>query len=292
MYVRATTTDFAFLLVQWRLLHQASSREGGDQITRRSPVARAQRKRQATTQGLCTPQSLPRQGVRSNSLDRWRHPYQGGGVWHHERGLCNGRHVGGAFHQRHCAFRRHPCQCCGIDASRRSGRGGARVEVRELHGAIKEGRLNEAFGLGTAATISPICTLGLEDGDWDLPSQDTWTVAPRLKQRLDEVRIGAGGPLRGTFPSDSCTLDHGSLLISSVVFVLLHVCCRGSNGTCPHPRCGHAFCVEFDYRALGHNPALMTFDGCKGGYTRTTGGFEGACPFVRRFWNAPTSGPN
>lgn len=66
------------------------------------------------------------------------------------------------------------------------------VEVRELHEAIKEGRLTEAFGLGTAATISPICTLGLEDGDWDLPSQDTWTVAPRLKQRLDEVRTGAG----------------------------------------------------------------------------------------------------
>ena len=66
------------------------------------------------------------------------------------------------------------------------------VEVRELHEAIKAGRLTEAFGLGTAATISPICTLGLEDGDWDLPSQDTWSVAPRLKRRLDEVRTGAG----------------------------------------------------------------------------------------------------
>ena len=52
------------------------------------------------------------------------------------------------------------------------------------------------------------------------------------------------------------------------------------------------FALSSDYRALGHNPALMTFDGWEGGYTRTTGGFEGACPFVRRFWNGPTSGPN
>ena len=66
------------------------------------------------------------------------------------------------------------------------------VEVRELQEAVKTGRLTEAFGLGTAATISPICTLGLEDRDWDLPGQDTWILAPRLKQRLDEVRTGSG----------------------------------------------------------------------------------------------------
>lgn len=35
------------------------------------------------------------------------------------------------------------------------------------------------------------------------------------------------------------------------------------------------FALSSDYRALGHNPALMTFDGWEGAYTRTTGGFEG-----------------
>ena len=35
------------------------------------------------------------------------------------------------------------------------------------------------------------------------------------------------------------------------------------------------FALSSDYRALGFNPALMTFDGWEGGYTRTTGGVEG-----------------
>ena len=35
------------------------------------------------------------------------------------------------------------------------------------------------------------------------------------------------------------------------------------------------FALSSDYRALGFNPALMTFDGWEGGYTRTTGGLEG-----------------
>ena len=35
------------------------------------------------------------------------------------------------------------------------------------------------------------------------------------------------------------------------------------------------YALSSDYRALGHNPALMTFDGWEGDYTRTTGGFEG-----------------
>ena len=65
-----------------------------------------------------------------------------------------------------------------------------RVTVQELIDASAEGRLTEAFGLGTAATVSPICTLGLPNGDWDLPEMSAWEVAPKVKALLDGVRYG------------------------------------------------------------------------------------------------------
>ncbi len=58
--------------------------------------------------------------------------------------------------------------------------------------ATKDGSLTEAFGLGTAATVSPICTLGLPGQDWDLPAYTDWTVAPKVKSMLDGVRYGTG----------------------------------------------------------------------------------------------------
>lgn len=72
-----------------------------------------------------------------------------------------------------------------------------RVKVSELADAAKEGRLTEAFGLGTAATISPICTLGLPHMTWDLPDFSTWTVAPMIKRELDNVRYGRGEDVFG-----------------------------------------------------------------------------------------------
>ena len=65
-----------------------------------------------------------------------------------------------------------------------------RVTVQELIDASGEGRLTEAFGLGTAATVSPICTLALPNGDWDLPEMSSWEVAPKVKALLDGVRYG------------------------------------------------------------------------------------------------------
>ena len=67
-----------------------------------------------------------------------------------------------------------------------------KVTVQELVEAADTGRLTEAFGLGTAATVSPICTLGLPGSDWDLPEMSTWTIAPKVKSLLDDVRYGSG----------------------------------------------------------------------------------------------------
>ena len=67
-----------------------------------------------------------------------------------------------------------------------------KVTVQELVEAAKNGTLKEAFGLGTAATVSSICTLGLPEGDWDLPPVESWSIAPKVKELLDGVRYGSG----------------------------------------------------------------------------------------------------
>ncbi|MEY3009983.1 MAG: hypothetical protein RLZZ314_625 [Bacteroidota bacterium] len=67
-----------------------------------------------------------------------------------------------------------------------------RVTVEELERSAQSGQLTEAFGLGTAATVSPICTLGLPSGDWDLPDLATWKIGPQVKSLLNAVRYGTG----------------------------------------------------------------------------------------------------
>ncbi|MDA0729038.1 MAG: branched-chain amino acid aminotransferase [Bacteroidetes bacterium] len=76
-----------------------------------------------------------------------------------------------------------------------------RVTVEELQSAAQSGQLTEAFGLGTAATVSPICTLGLPSGDWDLPDLANWKIGPRVKSLLNDVRYGTGeDPLGWNIP--------------------------------------------------------------------------------------------
>ena len=43
---------------------------------------------------------------------------------------------------------------------------------------------------GTAATVSVMCTIGFKNCDFDLPSFDTWTVAPKIKTTLENLRRG------------------------------------------------------------------------------------------------------
>ena len=66
------------------------------------------------------------------------------------------------------------------------------VRVQELEDAAANGTLTEAFGLGTAATVSPIQRLGLPEGDRELPDIQTWVVAHKVKELLKDVRYGTG----------------------------------------------------------------------------------------------------
>ena len=67
-----------------------------------------------------------------------------------------------------------------------------KVLVDELVEAAHSGRLTEAFGLGTAATVSPITLLGLPGKDWNLPDIDQWIMAHKVKESLNGVRYGTG----------------------------------------------------------------------------------------------------
>lgn len=71
------------------------------------------------------------------------------------------------------------------------------VTIAELEKAAENGTLTEAFGLGTAATVSLMSTIGFEDGDYDLPDLSTWIVSSLIKKALDEIRLGNGEDVHG-----------------------------------------------------------------------------------------------
>ncbi len=65
-----------------------------------------------------------------------------------------------------------------------------RVSSREIVAAIQENRLTEAFGVGTAATVAPIATIGHEGHDYDLPALTDSAFARRVGAALDAIRTG------------------------------------------------------------------------------------------------------
>lgn len=72
---------------------------------------------------------------------------------------------------------------------------GLTVEERPLHineiiAAYKAGDLKEAFGTGTAATITPIKELSYKGFEMKL-APETWTISPEVKRRMDAIRSGA-----------------------------------------------------------------------------------------------------
>jgi branched-chain amino acid aminotransferase len=64
-----------------------------------------------------------------------------------------------------------------------------RVNLEEVVKAYKAGKLNEIFGTGTAATISPIKELKYKDTVMTL-DVDKWQISPEIKRRLDAIKYG------------------------------------------------------------------------------------------------------
>jgi branched-chain amino acid aminotransferase len=64
------------------------------------------------------------------------------------------------------------------------------ITLTELVEGIQQGTITEAFGAGTAAVVAPIATIGYEGTDYHLSEVSTWTVAPKIKEALNAIRIG------------------------------------------------------------------------------------------------------
>jgi branched-chain amino acid aminotransferase len=67
-----------------------------------------------------------------------------------------------------------------------------RISIDELIEGVKSGRVSEAFGVGTAATMTPIAAIGCDGEDVEFAPVDQWTVFPLLARALDDLRRGNG----------------------------------------------------------------------------------------------------
>ena len=65
------------------------------------------------------------------------------------------------------------------------------VSITELKAGLENKQISEAFGAGTAAVVSPIRCIGIDDQDHLLPVVgETGSVALTLKSALDDIRYG------------------------------------------------------------------------------------------------------
>ena len=63
--------------------------------------------------------------------------------------------------------------------------------------ALQAGKLDEAFGAGTAATIAPIATIGYEGEDFHLPAIGPNAFSKRVAAALEAIRTGSGPDVHG-----------------------------------------------------------------------------------------------
>jgi branched-chain amino acid aminotransferase len=62
------------------------------------------------------------------------------------------------------------------------------IEVAEIHAAAKNGMLEAAFGVGTAATFAPICLIGFDTEQIEIPTDSP--LASAIRTTLEGIRAG------------------------------------------------------------------------------------------------------
>jgi branched-chain amino acid aminotransferase len=72
-----------------------------------------------------------------------------------------------------------------------------KVSSVEVMAALAAGQLQEAFGVGTAATIAPIATIGYEGNDYHLPATGPDALSRRISNALDAIRTGQAPDAHG-----------------------------------------------------------------------------------------------
>ncbi len=65
-----------------------------------------------------------------------------------------------------------------------------KVDIKEVIGALKEGRLEAAFGAGTAVVVSPFSVIGYEGTDYELPAVKEDSFVARVSKYLTDIRTG------------------------------------------------------------------------------------------------------
>lgn len=65
-----------------------------------------------------------------------------------------------------------------------------KITVEELITAIEQGKVQDAFGTGTAATITPIETIGYKGKDYQLPALDSRVISKQMLETLNNIRTG------------------------------------------------------------------------------------------------------
>ena len=65
-----------------------------------------------------------------------------------------------------------------------------RVSVDEVVQAMKDQKLQDAFGTGTAATITHISTIHHDGTDYQLPLVTTRTISNKLNDELMNIKLG------------------------------------------------------------------------------------------------------
>jgi branched-chain amino acid aminotransferase len=65
-----------------------------------------------------------------------------------------------------------------------------KVSVKEIIDALEAGNVQEAFGVGTAATIAHIELIGHEGRDYVLPPVEERAFSNRVHEELDGIKHG------------------------------------------------------------------------------------------------------
>jgi branched-chain amino acid aminotransferase len=63
------------------------------------------------------------------------------------------------------------------------------ITVDELIAAARSGDLQEAFGMGTAAVVSPISGIGFGDELFEVPTPEQG-MGSRIRKALSDIRVG------------------------------------------------------------------------------------------------------
>jgi branched-chain amino acid aminotransferase len=71
------------------------------------------------------------------------------------------------------------------------------IAITELEQAFNAGTITEAFGAGTAAVVAPIKTININGTDFMLPKYDGNTLMNKLKNKLEQIRLGIDADVHG-----------------------------------------------------------------------------------------------